>query len=472
MIKLLKANAKAGIKGYDGMNQPRDKQRKAARAIEDAFKDYNLVFLRAAPGLGKTFIGRWFQRSSPKTPYITISNYLGKQIKDAYGDSINHLKGINNYNSKEEFELAKAKADSDNYDTIYNPASWWHYGPEHTKLMIIDEVHLLPDFLLQMAGVQLWDIRSKNRPENAEAYKIPRSFRTDLDLIKWLESIKDTVIDDEEEYIKLKKVIFWFTKHPKNFFYERHADGVSISPIKLSKDILKDFFRCTKILCMSGTLTSLEIDTISQITGGKYKTFNVASPIDPKYVPIQYKPNLELKEAWTMKDFKKIADELKFTMAMYESENNGKRGNTLIHIPYHMQGPLSRYFTNCGAIFHTKATKTKMIDKFKEEGGILFGSGMAEGVDFPGDECSLIIIPKLYRSNITSNWVKKMLQTPFGRLWYTSTTIKNTIQRDGRGKRGINDRCTTIILDTTFRELVYNNHKEFPKWFRDRIQGL
>jgi Rad3-related DNA helicase len=113
----------------------------------------------------------------------------------------------------------------------------------------------------------------------------------------------------------------------------------------------------------------------------------------------------------------------------------------------------------------SKDDKASKLEQFKKNGGLLIGCGMAEGIDLPGDLCRLLIIPRLLYPNRGDQAVKKELMMPDGELFYGLDTFLTTVQQLGRGVRGKDDWCESLIMDPTWPRLAKQHgihvHKEF-----------
>jgi len=116
-------------------------------------------------------------------------------------------------------------------------------------------------------------------------------------------------------------------------------------------------------------------------------------------------------------------------------------------------------------MFNTKEDKADVIEAFKANGGLFVAAGCAEGVDFPGDECRLNLIPILHRENLGDRAVQKRMSLPGGRRAYDLEILKTTIQQAGRSTRGPDDWSTTIIGDPGFTRLMNQYDSELPRSF-------
>ena len=115
-------------------------------------------------------------------------------------------------------------------------------------------------------------------------------------------------------------------------------------------------------------------------------------------------------------------------------------------------------------------TLDEIIGEFKDatQPRVLLSPSIIEGEDFPFDECSYILIPKVPYLSLGDKVVKeRMKQDSKG---YTWKAVQDIIQGSGRGMRNQDDVCSIYILDRQFEKLLATHENEIPKWFRDAIQ--
>lgn len=115
---------------------------------------------------------------------------------------------------------------------------------------------------------------------------------------------------------------------------------------------------------------------------------------------------------------------------------------------------------------HTSATARDTITRFKASPApsILVSPSVREGVDFPGLECSYVIIAKIpfldSRDPLTA--ARKALDKGYA----DSVVAQSLMQMAGRGMRSASDLCEVFICDGHWIH-VKKNTRLFTKWFRD-----
>jgi Rad3-related DNA helicase len=187
-------------------------------------------------------------------------------------------------------------------------------------------------------------------------------------------------------------------------------------------------------------------------------SYEPLAPIENR--PIYYTP----LPKDSRKDPKTIAAEIK---RLYLAKN---KPNTMIHVSYQMAKQLAPLLKDLKVIVHDKETKQEALERFRAKGGIMLASGMAEGVDLPGDQCRLLIIPLLLYPNLGDSAVKKRMVLKDGSLWYALTTMMTTVQQLGRGVRSATDSCETYMLDCRFPNLINTTGKYLTQGLKNSIK--
>lgn len=112
------------------------------------------------------------------------------------------------------------------------------------------------------------------------------------------------------------------------------------------------------------------------------------------------------------------------------------------------------------------------------ERAILVAPSLDRGVDFPDDECRVVVVAKVPFPYLGDRQVSARLHSPGGQTWYHVQTVRSIVQMTGRATRSSTDFSTTYLLDKQFMRL-YNEagRRLFPAWWnealdwRDRLRG-
>lgn len=442
-------------------------------------------------GTGKSAILRAIQLEFPNTAGIVPSNILLDQYKTTY-ESLNYLKGIANYSCHEQVDYScqdmknidkkpcencpyqSSRKRALNESTVFNPISYYYFTRmrnfERGKILVIDEAHKLINTLMLLVDISF----------RKGKYDYPK-ITNEVELLNWLNVLHanlhilaqrykksgdaSKVIEYTRHIEKLNFLIKSFTEKPQDFvFYEQEATYrnttdmyLCIKPIKPPKWLLDSIFEgFEKIILMSATLT---IDDLWEMNIKDYVYIDMPSPIPKesrqiKYIPSGHQMNYKTEPS-------DVAAYIKKQLAKYPVQN------TVVHVSYGWAKKLRPFFPD--AIFNTPEDKDKVLVQFKKTGGLWIAAGCSEGLDLPGDECRLTIVPFIILGNPTDPLIAKQLSVPGGRLRYELNAIKTVIQQVGRSTRGEEDFSVSIIGDNKFPNLIVKNKKFIPISFTEAI---
>lgn len=456
----------------DGSGKPpREQQIDYLTYLQESWDKYRVHALCAQPGFGKSFVARTLQRTLGDAVIVAPNNMLVDQYAGDYQD-LNSLKGKDYYEDESDYKLSRVRAES--MDNVFNPLSFYYFylrRPElpRPSVVVIDEAHKLGDLLLLTIAKAL----------PCEAYGIPEGLN-DVQFLEWLDRIvpKLAKVDGsksqrakrlQSQFEQLHLMHEYMKKHLKHVKvgYEMKEDyrkrkqlHLVVQPIRFPSELMKTVFGDAKLLLMSGTLTDLHLVELFPLTKYDLRYYDSQAPMINR--PIYYHPIPQQFRT----DPERVAAEI---IKIYLTRN---QPNTLVHVSYSFAQQLTPYLRHLKPITHTPETKQRAIDEFKAKGGLLLGSGMAEGLDLPGDYCRCIIIPRLLFPNKGDQAVQKRLNLPNGNLRYVLDTMMTTIQQIGRGVRGPTDSCDTYILDCHFPNSVSRVRRYLRDDFVNSIHGL
>lgn len=452
---------------------PRKEQVEYLTHLQTAWNKNRIFGLMAPPGVGKSYIARTIQRAFPFASIITTNNQLVDQYCNDYTD-LNPVKGKDYYEDENGYRVSRERAL--HMDNVFNPLSFYYFHLRHPELprpstVIIDEAHKLGDMLLLTVGQSL----------NCRQYGIPRSL-DDKQFLAWItaqcKKLAQFHTDESNanrkrlsnQYESLKILQSYLERniaHVQTLYEEKETSYtkgkkewyLTIRPLKFPADILNTIFgEETKIVLMSGTLTRPHLEELfpndSKIDLVCFKHPAERSARAVHYSPI---PHASRREPGAI------------AAAIRQSYIDAGRPNTLVHTTYDMSGKLAVLLKDLQPLVNSKDDKGQVIEQFKRNGGLLLGSGMAEGVDFKDDICRLIIIPLLLFPNKGDQAVIKKLALPKGQFWYGLDTYCTLIQQVGRGVRGKDDACKTIVFDCMFPRLAADYVDVIPEDFRNSI---
>lgn len=471
------------ISAFDGSGrQPRPLQVDALAWIAERLGSKPLV-IQAPTGVGKSGIARAVQREFGGA-IIVPQNVLLDQYVQTYPD-VNALKGAEHYRCPDyphvpssevhsaklcedpncPYTVAREKGRSGE-PTIFNPMSLFflRVGFETT---IVDEAHKLVEMLEMLSSMELPKSRwlypgtDLNRllpwfdemaiacERTGGAYKASGNVKDSVKAFAQGQRFKDLskdvkafpgnyVIYEEEKVLKTKKDHY-----------------LIIRPTKLPDRYLNMVRKSKNVVLTSATIPRKRAAEILGTTDFHY--LDLASPIPKEQRPILFRP-----QGLTAKS---TAAEV---AAWIKTQRKEFAGNTIVHLTYSMAKAVHQYFPD--ALVHTSETKADTLAKFKRQGGLWLAGGCAEGIDLPGDEARLNLIPILPYANLGDPVVKARMALPGGSSEYALNMLITTIQQVGRTTRGETDHSITVVGDNRFAENVGRLKAELPKSFIEAIR--
>jgi len=423
------------------------------------------------PGIGKSFIAKTIQRTYGSTAIITNNNILVDQYCDTYPD-LNAVKGKNFYDDVAQYRFAQQRAVFT--PSVFNPLSFYYFhlrnpGVEKPKIVIIDEAHSLGQMLLLTVTKAL----------SCEYFNIPLEL-DEAGIIDWLEQTTKKLEPFFQEggnktreklgsqYEQLKLLYEYIKENlgtVKISYEDRETNNavlkkyLIIQPLVLPVNLLKTIFGDARMILFSGSITNFHMQELFPNEDAiDFISYEPLAPVENR--PIYYTP----LPVDNRKDPKSIADEIR---RLYLKKN---KPNTMIHVSYQMAKQLGPLLKDLNVILHDKEDKQEALEQFRAKGGIILASGMAEGVDLPGDQCRLLIIPLLLYPNLGDSAVQKRMVLDDGNLWYALTTMMTTVQQLGRGVRSATDSCETYMLDSRFPNLITTTSKYLTQGLKDSIK--
>ena len=149
--------------------------------------------------------------------------------------------------------------------------------------------------------------------------------------------------------------------------------------------------------------------------------------------------------------------------------------NTLVHtVSYNLAALLAMELDGGEReviTYQNTRERAKALRRFKEEGGVLVAPSMDRGVDFPHEECRLVLVCKIPYPSLGDRVVSQRLRSRgIGQRWYDTETIRGLIQMSGRAVRGPTDHAVTIVLDDAWGKLYGKNRRLFPEWWREAVR--
>jgi hypothetical protein len=479
------------FENFDGTGRPpRQVQLDAFAWLRENLGKHKYLAMNLPTAVGKQAIARTLQLELGGH-YITPSNILLDQALKTYPD-INCLKGVAHYKCNslpdvtcaERREVMKCGCKDCHYTairraamtgtpTIFNPLSFYFMtfseqfvAPE---LIVVDEAHSLLGMLFELVSYRLpyskylwpkefdavsvreWLLKTSGKYlqasyvyQQAGEIKKAAQYRSES---KKMACIAGYMSDSPQNWVLYTEQGLYKNK-PETFLW--------IKPTHVPQGLIDRILCSRTVVLMSATLSTFEVEAIAG--GQSYAYLDLPSPIPKEQQPVLFRPARTMNHETPVTE---IADWVKEQIGTYPGRN------TIIHVTYSLSMKLRSLFPQCR--FNTPEDKDDVLAEFKKHGGIWFAAGCAEGIDLPGDECRLNLIPSLYRINIMDPWVKKRMSLADGQLWYDMQTLQTLQQQAGRSTRGETDSSIIIVGDPALPRLVTRHKNRISQSFRKRI---
>lgn len=407
-----------------------------------------IVAIQSPTGTGKSLIVRTLQRAF-NAAVVTPSNLLVDQYSATYPD-VNVLKGKDHYDSLLTYKTCRSAA-LEGAPTFYNPISLFHLAYDESfqrpSVVVVDEAHQLLSTLMLATGDSF----------PATKWRLPNSTHAH-DVVEWVKRQRSSV---EEVSAKLERIALCLVHDPNNYVItmgnvrQRNGDMVRtlrVLPILPPKPVIDQVLGHGCIFLLSATLSRPDTELLAQ--GADYAYLDLPSPIPARQRPILYRPREYSSALEVIQHVEQLREE-------FESP-------VLVHVTYEFNKGLKSLPD--GHLKNTAENKDEILRKFKEQGGVFWAAGCAEGIDLPDDQCRLNVIPVLPRPNIGDPAVMKWRARPGGDRRYDLETLKTFQQQVGRSTRHVNDWSITVCCDPRLPQTVARNRPNISDSFYDSIR--
>lgn len=113
----------------------------------------------------------------------------------------------------------------------------------------------------------------------------------------------------------------------------------------------------------------------------------------------------------------------------------------------------------------------RVVEEFRQADppAIFVSPSLAQGYDFPDDDCYYQIIGKVPFPSIGSDAMKARMEDD--QLLLHELTMQTLVQMAGRGVRSKDDFCETFIVDAVFSDWFKKHKKLAPLWFIEAVRA-
>lgn len=222
------------------------------------------------------------------------------------------------------------------------------------------------------------------------------------------------------------------------------------------------------VFFMSGTIIDKELFCyLNGIDEKLTEYYSIPSPFDVKSRPIYYLPLGKMTYSEKENTFKNYIPYIKKILNKYK----GKKG--IIHTnSFELANWIKNEIKDPRLLFHDSTNKDEVL-RFhikSDKPTVIVSPSMGTGVSFDNDTARFQIIAKIPYPSLGSN--KNKLRQKNNSKWYSWKTSATLQQSCGRIVRSSDDYGDTIIIDSSFGDIMKYNSHLLPDWFINSIKKI
>lgn len=470
---------------YPPPHQPRPEQAEFLELLSRNWHDYD-VFVAVLPtAFGKTSLARAVAAATGNCLYLTPTNQLLEQmLRTTQPGEFNTLARLDSYTCATarsscasvrgrrggfcrgcpaSAALVAAKYRRGNLATNYHTALAQKLRRD---VVVVDEAHNLTGFVRDLSALKIW--RSK--------YKYPFSREK---LLGWVQSLPGRTRKSK----KMRALEQALTSPRPQYVVDLGEDSwlggggdtrrgeediqhcLRLLPTDIRNQpalgwLLGD---ARKVILMSATLSTVDVEQLG-LSRRRVLYLQCPSPIPPGSRPQVFRPLYSASHANQEECSSILAQHLAEVIL---PQHEGEKG--LVHATYQQAEQLRACLQeHPRLIFHSRHNKQEMFrmwqDSPPEDGAVLVGSGMVEGIDLPGDLARFQVVGKIPWPSLADPATKYLAES--NPVWYNWETWKQLLQASGRVCRTPDDFGVTYILDGSLSRL---DRSLAPRWWLDAV---
>lgn len=284
------------------------------------------------------------------------------------------------------------------------------------------------------------------------------------------------IISDLKQYLqKIDIFLEEYNANPDNWVLESNYNEkskqkeLSMEPI-WAYDYLDKYVwtHYDLVILMSGTILDkklfCELNGLDEESTVYYST---SSPFPKENRKIYYMPLGKMSFAKKEETFKNYVPYLHKILKKYESQKG------LIHTnSFELSEWIRRDLENSRLIFHDNSNREEMLKLHMESKDpmVFVSPSVATGVSFDHEKSRFQVVAKIPYPSLNSQ--KNKLRQKNNPEWYAWKTVAGLIQMCGRSVRSKTDYADTIILDSSFSDILRYSSKYLPDWMQESIQKV
>lgn len=303
---------------------------------------------------------------------------------------------------------------------------------------------------------------------NNKLSKLFNSSNPDIKMIQMM-------VDLEQLSSKIEIFLKEYKDDPNNWVLESQynpktkQNELSLEPVWAHDYLDKYVFSKYKmVFLMSGTILNKEIFCrMNGLDMDKSVYYSINSPFPLKNRPIYYIPVGKMsytKKEETFKDFVPMISKIL-------NKYHDKKG--IIHTnSFELAKWIERDVKDRRLVYHDSSNKDEVLEShfLTDKPTVIVSPSMDTGVSFDGEKARFQIIAKVPYPSLASQ--KNKLRKDNDPDWYSYRTVSGIIQSYGRIIRSEVDSGDTIIIDSSFGDVLRYSSKFIPNWVQESIKKI
>ncbi len=346
------------------------------------------------------------------------------------------------------------------------------------KLKSVTTISQYVDFLRFING-EIIDTIEGMEKGMATTPRSPKTDKRDLKIDKVLGKknsdvkLMNLVTDLKQLQLKIDLFLKEYKDNPNNWVLESSYNEkarqkeLSLEPIWAYDYLDKYVFsHYDMVFLMSGTILDKNLFcTLNGLDTTRAVYYSIDSPFPLKNRPIYYMPLGKMSYKSKDDTFKNYVPYISKLLDKYKN----KKG--IIHTnSFELAGWIQKSVKDKRLRFHDSSNKDDVLKQhyLTEDPTVIVSPSMDTGVSFDNDRARFQIIAKIPYPSLASQKNKMRMQN--NPDWYSWKTVCSLQQACGRIVRSDIDYGDTIIIDSSFGDVIRYSSSFMPEWFQNSIK--
>jgi len=314
-----------------------------------------------------------------------------------------------------------------------------------------------------------------NKPRNQKEDKRDLRISKVLNVKNSDVRLMNLATDLKQLQLKIEVFLKEYKDNPNNWVLESNYNEklrqkeLSLEPIwaydYLDKYVFSNY---DMVFLMSGTILDKNLFcTLNGLDVSRAVYYSIESPFPLRNRPVYYMPLGKMSYKSKEETFKNYIPYISKLLDKYK----GKKG--IIHTnSFELAGWISKSVKDKRLKFHDSSNKDEALKEhyLTEEPSVIVSPSMDTGVSFDNDKARFQIIAKIPYPSLASQKNKMRMQN--NPDWYSWKTVCSLQQACGRIVRSDVDYGDTIIIDSSFGDVIRHSSEFLPEWFQKSIKRI